>query len=311
MLGIEDIGYAISEGRIDNLGRANELNATVEFITEKLGFSQLAINTNNEQPSDMCIRAFLKLAERTKISLDDIDCVVVVTQNPDDRGLPHTSAIVHAKLNLPSSASCFDISLGCSGFAHGLSIVLGFLERNGFQRALLFTADPYSRIIDQQDRDTALLFGDAATCTLLSPEPRFLMEKSTFATKSEAASSIRISAESGRLIMNGNAVFRFVAKTVPEQIRICLERNGVPIEDIDLFLFHQGSKFIIDTLTEAMDIPKQKVPFISSGFGNTVSSSIPIMLQSCLTDPDFPRSVIIAGFGVGLSSCVSYLKRVR
>src|ERR1035438_6305021 len=87
------------------------------------------------------------------------------------RGLPHTSAIVQGKLGLPQNCACFDVALGCSGYVYGLSIIKSFMRDNGMSSGLLFTADPYSKIIDPQDKSTVLLFGDAATASLLEDTP--------------------------------------------------------------------------------------------------------------------------------------------
>ena len=111
-----------------------------------------------------------------------IDCLVVVTQNPDGDGLPHTSAIVHAKLNLKTSCAVFDISLGCSGYVYSLSIIKSFMESNSLKNGLLFTCDPYSKIIDINDKNTSMLFGDAATVTMMNTKPKLLLDKFIFAT---------------------------------------------------------------------------------------------------------------------------------
>src|SRR5690606_34876431 len=108
--------------------------------------------------------------------------LVVVTQNGDGEGLPHTSALVQTKLGLSTTVAAFDVSLGCSGYVYGLAILKGLMETAGMTDAILITADPYSKVIDPTDRVTTLLFGDAATATLLSNRGEWHIHTPTFGT---------------------------------------------------------------------------------------------------------------------------------
>ena len=125
------------------------------------------------------------------VDRSEIDALVVVTQNPD-RNIPHVSAIVHGALGLPTQCACFDISPGCSGFVYALSVFQDFMEANGMKKGLLFTADPYSMVVGPNDNNTSLLFGDAASVTLVSDSPRLVSGMVTFGTLGAAPlSSIR------------------------------------------------------------------------------------------------------------------------
>lgn len=255
----------------------------------------------------MCVRAFEGLDRRP----DAVDCLVVCTQNPDGSGLPHTSAVVHGKLGLPAQCACFDVSLGCSGYVYGLSIVQSFMQQNRLARGLLFTADPYSKIIDPKDKNTALLFGDAATVTLLdaAEQPgRWRMGPFRFATRGKDGAALENRA--GTLAMNGRAVFNFSATEVPPQVSALLADAGLKAEDVDLFLFHQGSRFIVDQLAKRLDLPAAKVPVNLAEQGNTVSSSLPLLLQEHLGDSRL-RRILLSGFGVGLSWASCLLTRAE
>src|SRR3546814_2884839 len=115
------------------------------------------------------------------MALNEIQVLVVVTQNPDNN-LPHVAAQVHGKAALPEQCAAFDVSLGCSGYVYGLSIITSFMAVNGFERGVLITADPYSKIVDKNDKNTRLLFGDAATATLISNEPLLVAGPFSFGT---------------------------------------------------------------------------------------------------------------------------------
>ena len=216
---------------------------------------------------------------------------------------------MHRKLGLASTVACFDVSLACSGYVHGLSIISGFLRENSLNVGLLFTSDPYSRIIDPCDRDTVLLFADAATCTIVSPDWQYRVGKTCYLTDGSLAEAAQVKERAGCLRMNGHQVFRFVARQVLSQIRQCLQLNGCSIEDIDLFLVHQGSKYIVDTLAASLDLPSDRIPFGAGEIGNTISSSLPLLLTDQLRTPLGPRTILMAGFGAGLASATTVLHR--
>lgn len=308
-LGIKAIGAYLPEARTSVEEMGTKLDASADFIRDKLGFRSLAARSDSEETSDLCLRAYEDLRRLDGGGLPDVDCVVVVTQNPDGYGLPHTSAILHEKLGLGADVACFDVSLGCSGFVHSLGIIRGFMAGQGMTRGLLFTADPYTKVIDPGDRNTVLLFGDGATCTLIDDRPLFTIGRSVYATSGRDHRAIRVDPSSRKLRMDGNQVFRFVARTVPGQIGKCLEANGCPIDDVDLFLLHQGSKYIVDTLANSLRLPREKVPFAAHETGNTVSSSIPMMLKTVLASRDGSRrSIVLCGFGVGLSCATTLIR---
>lgn len=307
MIGIQAIGTYIPAGRIDNRQRMAQFGVDEAFLLEKTGMLRLAVKADDEETSDLCSKAYSDLQSRTGLKTEEVECIVVCTQNPDGHGLPHTSAIVHAKLGLPDSCAAFDISLGCSGFVYSLSVIQGFMQANGFSKGVLFTADPYSKIVDQQDKNTSLLFGDGATATLISDTPVWRSGKFLFGSHGKESASIEIEGN-GKIAMNGRAVFSFSATVVPKNITTMLAANEVTVDDIDCFALHQGSRYIVDTLKKKLGIEEGKAPFVAADYGNTVSSSIPLILCEINTEA---KQVVIAGFGVGLSWASTVLFKVK
>jgi 3-oxoacyl-[acyl-carrier-protein] synthase-3 len=299
MIGIKAIGSFVAPNTVSNHARREQANKDESFIRDKIGFLSLAKLDPGQEASDMCVAAFAQLREVPGFDPAAVDCLIVCTQNPDAHGLPHTSAIVHKKLALGPDVASFDISLGCSGYVYGLSLITSFMAANGLRSGMLFTADPYSKIIDPTDWDTELLFGDAATVTWIGSDPVYRCRPAIFGTDGSMGHSIAVGARGGTLRMVGSNVFKFSMTAVPEQVRRYLAREGLSYSDIDLFLFHQGSRFIVDNLTRRLELPPEKVPFEAAQTGNTVSSSLPLMLKDRL-QPPLPR-VLLSGFGVGLS----------
>jgi len=265
MLGIKDIGVFIPENRISNHGKKSQFGFDDQFLDEKIGVYTTSLKDEGDGAADLCVKAFEALERKARFQRDDIDILLVVTQNPDMR-IPHTSAIVHGMLDLPLSCATFDISLGCSGYVYGLSTIISLMKDNGFGRGVLITSDPYSDIIDQNDKNTTLLFGDAAAATLITDDPILKMGKSTFGTMGQKYEEIKLL--DGKLHMNGRAVVKFVKKYVPDDIRKVLEKNSLHMDDIDRFILHQGSKFIVKTLTKDLEIDESRIPFDIYDFGS-------------------------------------------
>jgi len=297
MIGIEHISTYVPANRIENLSRLEKFDINESFISDKIGMVSLAVKDHGDQTSDLCVKAVNQLLIERGVMLSEIECLIVCTQNPDDYGLPHTSAIVHGKLELPSRCACFDVSLGCSGYVYGLSIIRSFMESNGYKKGLLITADPYSKVIDMDDKNTSLLFGDAATATLMSDQPVWQIGKSIFGTDGSRNEAIRIRGADRKFEMAGRAVLDFCANVVPDNIREALAANNFQLGDVDKIILHQGSKFIINMVIKRMELDPAKVPFEAASYGNTVSSSIPMILSN---EKD-AQSVVLSGFGVGVS----------
>lgn len=297
MLGIETIASYIPADRISNFERKELFEIDDYFIEEKLGIARLAIKGKDEDTSQLCMRAFENLSKKIGFQLNEIDIIVVVTQNPDSL-IPHVSAVLHGELNLNVKCMCFDVSLGCTGFVQGLSITKAVMDAHNLKFGLLFTADPYSNIIDPNDKNTSMLFGDAATVTLITHQPRYTIDGFSFGSAGKENQHLAVS--DGKLHMNGRAIFNFVIQNLPNDIKTLLAESCLTFDEIDKFVFHQASKYIIDILARRLNLSSEKVPVRNLDYGNTVSSSIPIILEEELENVK-NNIMLISGFGVGLA----------
>ncbi len=307
MIGISAIGTYLPAGRVSNLARLEEFGLTEESLSERIGFRQVAVKDAGETTLSMAEAAFRALLDKTGLDPASIQAVAVVGQNPD-RNIPHLSAELHGKLGLAPGCACFDISLGCSGYVYGLSVLSAFMEANGMRCGVLVTADPYSSIIDPADKNTSLIFGDGATATLLNDDPLYVATSFNFGTLGSEAE--HLACNGGRLTMNGRAVFNFAAKNVPIDIQGVLQKNGLDVGSVDRFVLHQGSRFIVDTIADRLGVPREKARFYAAEYGNTVSSSIPMILAEEMKDAS-NRVILLSGFGLGFSWASTVLKRVE
>ena len=298
-IGVTAVAAHIPPGYLDNAERAPALEASPELLHDKIGVRRVSRKTPDQEASDLGILAIEQLFDRGVVRPEEIDCLVVVTQNPDGYGLPHTSARIHGRLGLSRNCAVFDMSLGCSGYVYGLAMMQGFMQSQGFRRGLLVTSDPYSRIINLADRNTSLLFGDGAAATLMTDEPVWRIGRFDLGSDGSICEELAVIDETRQLYMNGRAVLNFSAKQVPDSIRRALALNALTLDDVDLFLLHQGSRHIVRTIAKRLEIEENRAPFLAADYGNTVSSSLPIMM----TDPAVQqaRTLLLSGFGVGLS----------
>lgn len=308
MIGIKNIGVYIPEERISNIDKPQHAAVTTEFLTDKVGINKVSRKGKEEKTSDLCVAAVKNLMKREpSLDLKTIDFICVCTQN-GDYSLPQTSAIVHEKLEMSDACASFDISLGCSGYVYSILVAKSFMEANGLKKGLVITADPYSEIVDPNDKNTDLIFGDGAAATLMTDDPVYSIGKGAFYTDGTNHTKL-IRYPEKALYMSGRSVFNFAIRNVPNNIRQSLANNETEISDVDLFILHQGSKFIVDNLVERMELDPEKVPFAMQEYGNTVSSSIPIILCDHMDNPN-NKKILISGFGVGLSIASTVLKKI-
>lgn len=329
-MSLEAFAFALPSVRHTAADIAAATGAQEAFITGKVGLQERYVLGPEETGVGLSVRACEQLFAGHPALRDTVNLLVCVTQNPDRR-IPHNAPAVADALGLPSRVATFDISLGCSGFVQGIEIVEGFLARCGMQNAVLVTCDPYSRVMAAEDRDTNCVFGDAASATWVCATGRRTTTLARdFGTDGAGGSAISI-AQGGaaeplvsllgtsaladhrrddlRLHMHGRAVYNFVLDRIPASISACVRRAGCTVGDVDLFVLHPGSAFMLQALVRQAGLPPARVPSNMARYGNVVSSSIPLMLAELdgagLLDG---RLVLISGFGVGLTWATSLVR---
>ncbi|THD64090.1 3-oxoacyl-ACP synthase III family protein [Phenylobacterium sp.] len=306
---------------------------TAEKIVEKTGVRERRIAAPDETAADLACHAARKLFDRTGVAPGDIDFLLFCTQAPDYI-LPTTACILQDRLGLPTSCGALDFNLGCSGFVYGLALAKGLIETGAANRVLLLTADTYSRFIHPLDKSVRTLFGDGAAATLIEAveaerpmigpfvfgadgrgAPNLIVPTGGARRAPDAASAIASEDESGNirsadnLLMKGPEIVSFTLKAVPPAIDRLLAEAHLTLDDIDLFVFHQASAFILDKLRKKIGIPPERFVIKLETCGNTVSSTIPIALEDQFGAQPEERLAMLVGFGVGYSwaaTCVRF-----
>ncbi|WP_191833276.1 ketoacyl-ACP synthase III [Pseudomonas fluorescens] len=309
MIGIKSIASYVPAAGVDNYAQGAKFGKDEDFILGKIGSAFLPKKAAEQETSDLCVEAANALfATNPGLSRDAIDAVIVVTQNGDEEGLPHTAAIVQHKLGLSTHVAAFDISLGCSGYVYGIYAMKGFMEAAGLKNGLLITADPYSKIVNPEDRNTAMLFGDAATATWMGEDAQWQLGKAKFGTDGSGAEFLKVT--DGEFFMNGRQVFNFALLKVPAHLHELLGESGIEPGDVDLFCIHQGSAAIVDAVARRFENDPEKFVKDMVETGNTVSSSIPLLLKEHVLGSEH-KCVALSGFGVGLSWGSAIIQRAE
>jgi len=286
-------------------------------IAAKTGIVERRIAAPEECASDLAVAAARKLFASGACRPEEIDFILLCTQSPD-YFLPTTACILQDRLGLPTSAGALDFNLGCSGFVYGLSLAKGLIETGQASNVLLLTAETYSKFLHPDDRSVRPLFGDAAAATLVQARPDGppWIGPFVFGTDGKGKDNLIVRAggmrcrtreqtspSSDHLCMNGPEIFTFALQVVPQAVEALLSRAEKTIDDVDLFVFHQANRYMMEHLREKLTIPAEKFVVALRHVGNTVSSTIPIALKEAMGQQLLPpgKLVLLVGFGVGYS----------
>ncbi|WP_406843107.1 3-oxoacyl-ACP synthase III family protein [Flavobacterium soyae] len=297
----------------------------IEKISSKTGINSRHISAKDEFSSDMAVKAAERLFAEHNIDKSTIDYLLFCTQSPD-YFLPTTACIIQDKLGLNTSIGALDFNLGCSGFVYGLSLAKGLIAGEMAKNVLLITSETYSKFIHHKDKSNKTIFGDAAAATLISSERGFCsLDKFIFGTDGKGAENLIVKQGGMRfpvsnenediqdeygnvrndknLYMNGAEIFNFTGEFVPKLTEAILEKSNLTKEDIDLYIFHQANKYMLNHLRKKIKIPEEKFFIAMEECGNTVSSTIPIALYEAQKQGKLieSKNLILAGFGVGYS----------
>lgn len=281
---------------------------TPSKISKKLGIEKRFVVSKDQTALDLAIEVCLKI--KAFVDFDSVDGLVLCTQSPE-YFLPTTSCILQDKIGLKTSTACFDFNLGCSGYIYGLAIVKGLISSNVMKNVLFVTSETYSKYINIEDGSNRALFGDAATVSFITQSENESI--CSFSLGTDGSGYKNLIVENGgtrnlnhihasKLFMNGSEIFEFTNKTIPKLVNDTLIVNNLKIHQIDYFIFHQANKYMLDHLRLKLEIPQEKFLINMEESGNTVSNTIPIVLENIINDFNFKnKTIMLIGFGVGYS----------
>lgn len=296
-------------------------------IDAKTGIRERHIAREDEFASDLAVEAARKLFDSGACQPSAIDFIIYCSQSPE-HFVSTTACIIQDRLGLPTTIGAYDINLACSGYIYGLGQAEGLIASGQAANVLLITADTYSKFIHPLDRSVRLIFGDGASATLVSATESHTPRIGPFVYGSDGSGAKNLIVPAGglrlpsseltaiaaedahgntrtadNLVMDGGEIFNFTLGAAPSSVNRLLQKAGLDLEAVDLFVFHQTNTYTLHHLRKRLKIPDDKFVISMSHCGNTVSSSIPIALKDAMDAGRVPSNslIMLVGFGVGYS----------
>jgi 3-oxoacyl-[acyl-carrier-protein] synthase-3 len=296
-------GSALPDKVITNADLELTLDTTDQWITERTGIRERRIGGTT---GGLAAEAGGHALESAGLTGADIDLVVLATCTPD-RLIPGSAAEVHELLGIRGGA--FDLNAACSGFVYGLATAAGLIA-TGHERILLIGAETMSKIVDWEDRSTAILFADGAGAVVVERDeaPGDLL---SFDLTADGTLRHLLSAEIGGYAhMQGKEVFRRAVRLTVESTTRCMEEAGVTPDEIALFVPHQANLRIINATVERLGIPIERTVVVLDRTGNTSAASIPLALVEAADEGRLRPGdlVLMCGFGAGMTTASAVVR---
>lgn len=322
-IGFLGLGCYIPEKILTNFDLEKIVNTNNEWIVERTGIKARHIAAPDEATSDMAIKAAEKAIQDAGITSEEIDLVIVATESPDTK-FPSTACLVQNAVGAKRAAA-FDLSAGCSGFVYGVAVASQMISGGLYKKVLVVGAETLSRIVNWEDRNTCVLFGDGAGAAVIGEVEEgygilgidlgadgaggvHLIQPAGGSRK--PASHETIEAKEHFIHMNGNDVFKFAIRIMGKTALRVLEKGGLKKDDIDLLIPHQANIRIIDSAAKRLKLPLEKVMVNVEKYGNTSAASIPIAICEAREQGRLKKgdNVLLVGFGAGLTWASIVLK---
>ncbi|MGS0827504.1 3-oxoacyl-ACP synthase III family protein [Shewanella sp. 0m-8] len=306
---------------------------SVDKIFKKTGIQERRIAGDSETATDLAYEAASLLFENSPDMRAKIDYIILCTQSPDYK-LPTSACLLQERLGINNDCGAIDINQGCSGFVYSLGVAHSLIFSEQASNVLLLTAETYSKYINSADKSVRTLFGDAAAAVVVSKSKSTSnMHSFTYSTDGKGADKLIVPHGGSRhsitnqsvelytdksgnqrnysnLYMDGGDVFTFTLKAVKDLIKKTLVKSELKFDDIDHFVLHQPNKFMLNQLQIVCNIPTEKLHRNYEFIGNTVSSTVPILLKDILEQGKLKAGdrVLICGFGVGYSASAAIIE---
>ncbi|MES2515240.1 MAG: ketoacyl-ACP synthase III [Bacteroidota bacterium] len=316
-ISITHISTYLPQNVVTNELLAKEFGSSEEQIFKNTGIRQRYSSAPDEISSDMAVKAAETLFEQYQIDRNSIDFLIFCTEGFDHKG-PSTSCLIQHRLGLGTHTGCIDLPYGCSGYVYGIGMANALLTSLMAKKVLFLTADIPTKVSHKKDLELRSIFSDIGTATIITKaetDQHFI-----FGTDGGGYNNLIVDHSGcrnpqtieklrendmpiGHMKMNSTEIFLFAVKRVPGLVADILKKHELSVDDIDLFVFHQASYFMLDVIRRKCKIPKEKFFINIENFGNSVSSTIPVALKDAEEKGVLKKGmkVMVAGFGIGYS----------
>jgi 3-oxoacyl-[acyl-carrier-protein] synthase-3 len=320
-VGVIGTGSYLPENIVTNDDLANIVDTSHEWIVSRTGIKERRFAKDSVSTSDLAYEAGKKAIEDAGLTPEDIDLIILATLTPD-MILPSTACFVQEKLKAVNAAA-FDVSAACSGFLYGVTIATQMIKGGVNNNVLVIGAEAMSKVLDMEDRNTCVLFGDGAGAVVMSEVKDghgvLATDLGADGTGSMAlnipaggsrnpATEITVQEKMHYLRMEGSSVFKFAVRAMTSSSKIVIEKANLTLDAIDYLVPHQANIRIIETSAKKMKLPMEKVKVNLDRYGNVSAGSIPIALDEAVKEGKITEGdhVVLVGFGGGLTwgSCL-------
>lgn len=315
-VGISGVGSYVPENKVTNHDLSKIVDTSDEWIVGRTGIEERRIASDDMATSDLGTLAAKKALEDARVEPEDIDLIIVATVTAD-HAFPSTACIIQKNIGAMKAAA-FDINVGCSGFVYGLSIGENFIKSGTYEKVLVIGAETLSRVVDWEDRNTCVLFGDGAgACVLEKCEEGSGILSSELGSDgtngqvlSQPAGGSRLPASIETLEdrlhyikMDGKEVFKFAVRVMEKASINALEKADLNLDDLDFLVPHQANMRIIDAAAKKLKLEKNRICVNLNKYGNMSSASIPIALDEAVKDNRIKNgdNILLVAFGAGLT----------
>lgn len=297
--GILGIGSYVPEKKLTNRDLEQMMDTSDEWIVSRTGIKERRIASEEQNTSHLAYEAALEALKDANVKAEEIDLILVATVTPD-MSFPSVACMIQEKLGAKNAAA-MDISAACAGFIYGVVTATQFVNTGTYNRVLVVGAEKLTKIVNWEDRNTAVLFGDGAGAAVIGPvsEGRGILSYELGADGTGAKHLYK----GEHLTMNGREVFKFAVRQMGDSCESVLKLAGLTKEEVDFLIPHQANTRIMDAARERLQLPKEKMSVIIDRHGNTSSSSIPIALTEEYKNGNIKEDdiLVLVGFGGGLT----------
>jgi 3-oxoacyl-[acyl-carrier-protein] synthase-3 len=315
-VGISGIGSYLPEKILTNDDLAKIVDTSHDWIVERTGIHERRIVEDHIATSDIGTIAAKKALEDANVKPEEIDLIILATVSAD-YALPSTACVIQKNIGAIKAAA-FDINAGCSGFVYGLSMGESFIKSGMYKKVLVIGAEALSKIVDWQDRNTCILFGDGAgACVLEECEDNFGIMSSELGSDGTNGDVLIQKAGGSRLPasidtverrlhfidMDGKEVFKFAVRVMEKASLNALEKANLQLEALDFLVPHQANIRIIDSAAKRLKLEKDKVCVNLNKYGNMSSASVPVALDEAVKSNKIQKgdNILLVAFGAGLT----------
>ena len=310
------LGAYLPERVLSNQDLEKIVDTTDEWITSRTGMKERRIAADNEFTSDMGAAAAQRALEDSGLKGEEIDLILVATLTPD-YVFPSTACLIQEKIGAVNAAA-MDMQAACTGYIYALSAAKAYVESGMYQNVLIVAAEKLSSIVDYEDRNTCVLFGDgASSCIVSSSKKGFAIENVSLGCDGKQSELLILPAGGSKnpasmetvqggqhfIKMEGREVFKHAVRRMEGAVKACLDASGLDEQSISWMVPHQANIRIIEALAKRFQVPSEQVYLTIHKYGNTSASSVGIALDELVKEKNVKKGerIVLLGFGAGLT----------